>query len=265
MTAALAAVGAAVIGGLQLTELGAIEGTNRILAAAIGGTAALLGVIAAVMVTVSAMLPRSTSVEDLGDVERNPEKQEWLANWLTSNRGALLRHDKDTVVALVSDYKASLRELRTAFDEHFDDPDSPVKEQRAKVADEHTKFLNGIIYELIQHAKLAQAKRGLRASRATVAVAALVIAAGMYSFVWGASAPDKPAVDMRGANLTGAKLNDAELRGAKLDKMKIEGADLTGTYLGDASIEETEWVKTVCPDGVLSDNAGGTCAGHLKP
>ena len=46
--------------------------------------------------------------------------------------------------------------------------------------------------------------------------------------------------------------------------MTIKRADLKGTYLGDADVEGTKWVRTICPDGIGSHNAGDTCAGHLE-
>lgn len=265
MSVALAAVGAAVIGSLQLSDLGAIDDAGRRWALLLGAAAAVIGIIAAALVTVGAMLPQSTTVEDLADVERNPTSKPRLAEWLAANRAARLRSDKDSVAALVSDYKASLRELRVAYDDHYDNPGDPAKEQRARRAHEHTGFLNEIIWELNQAARLDQAKRALRTSRKIVAAVALVVVLAMCAFVWGATEPDEPAVDLRGATLTDSSLNDVELRGAQMDEMTIERADLSGTYLGDASIEKTKWIDTVCPDGVNSKNAGDTCAGHLKP
>jgi hypothetical protein len=266
MTVALAGVGAAIVGSLGLSDLGAVEGTDRIIAVAAGGTAAMTGVIAAVMVTVAAMLPRSTSIEDLKEVETGGRPSEqWLADWLDANRETLLRDENDSVTVLAKDYKQSLREQRVAYDEYYDDLTSPEKNRRVDAASLRVGFLNRMIHELTEYAKLEQAKRAVTRSRWVVAAAALLVAAGMGLFTWGIHAPEEQGADLRGANLRGAVLNDVELRGAKLDGMKIENADLRGTDLGEASIEETKWLNTVCPDGVDSRNAGGTCAGHLEP
>jgi len=56
------------------------------------------------------------------------------------------------------------------------------------------------------------------------------------------------------ANLTRADLAGAMLTGAQLDMAKLSGADVSGVV----------WSGATCPDGINSDDLGGTCDGHLS-
>lgn len=104
-----------------------------------------------------------------------------------------------------------------------------------------------------------------RCSRRLIASAA-VAALGIITFTWAANPPAlKNPADLRNARLANAVLRDADLRNAKLDNADLSGADLTGADLTGASITGVRWANTICPDGVNSDAAGGTCAGHRRP
>lgn len=63
---------------------------------------------------------------------------------------------------------------------------------------------------------------------------------------------------LSGVSFQGASLRDADMRGARFYGVDLRTADLRG-----ALIDDTEWLRTWCPDGTLSDENGGTCAGHL--
>lgn len=73
-----------------------------------------------------------------------------------------------------------------------------------------------------------------------------------------------------GADLAGAALADASLVAADLSAADLTGADLTGADLrhartAGAIVAGVTWSATTCPDGVDSDDVGGTCIGHLGP
>lgn len=84
---------------------------------------------------------------------------------------------------------------------------------------------------------------------------------------------DFTASDLGGANLSGAilveadlsatNLMDANLTDADLTRARLGGADLRGARLSGATLDGVEWSETLCPDGTLSNDNGGTCAGHL--
>jgi hypothetical protein len=155
--------------------------------------------------------------------------------------------------------------MKVAFEAHYEDPDSEEKMKRAAASGEWVLYLNGLIAELTTEAKLQQTTRAVRRSRVVVTALSIPVAAGVVALILATTAPEEPAVDLRGGDLSGVKLGDVELRGANLSGETIKNADLRGADLRDADIEETKWVRTICPDGVVSENAGGTCAGHLKP
>ena len=69
----------------------------------------------------------------------------------------------------------------------------------------------------------------------------------------------------RNANLSGADMRNSDLRGAILDGANLSGADLAGAQAVGISMDGTIWSSTRCPDGIDSDNADGTCEGHLSP
>jgi len=74
--------------------------------------------------------------------------------------------------------------------------------------------------------------------------------------------------DLSGANLKGATLQaanvvGANMSGANLKDANATGASLAGVNLAGANVKDVTWTNTTCPDGTLSDTAGGTCLEHL--
>src|SRR6266576_3428391 len=72
-----------------------------------------------------------------------------------------------------------------------------------------------------------------------------------------------PNASLAGANATSANLSGAYLAGADLSSANFSQANLRGTVLTNANISGVKWFQTTCPDGMLSNDNGGTCAGHL--
>jgi outer membrane protein assembly factor BamB len=72
-----------------------------------------------------------------------------------------------------------------------------------------------------------------------------------------------PNAALAGANATGANLGGAYLAGANLSSANFTQANLRGAVLTNANLSGAKWLQTTCPDGTLSGNNGGTCAGHL--
>ena len=72
-----------------------------------------------------------------------------------------------------------------------------------------------------------------------------------------------PNASLTGANATSANLSGAYLAGGDLSSTNFSQANLRGTVLTNANISGVKWFQTTCPDGTLSNNNGGTCAGHL--
>ena len=68
-------------------------------------------------------------------------------------------------------------------------------------------------------------------------------------------------ISYRFANFSGSILRDADLRGAIIPNVNFAHADLTGANLEGANVEGALWYRTVCPDGSMSEEHGGTCEG----
>jgi outer membrane protein OmpA-like peptidoglycan-associated protein len=77
---------------------------------------------------------------------------------------------------------------------------------------------------------------------------------------------DASAAVFDGADLTDPLFDNVSLFGASfagttIERGKFKNANLIGADLTDVVISNTRWVNTICPNGVNSDNAGGTCLG----
>jgi hypothetical protein len=100
-------------------------------------------------------------------------------------------------------------------------------------------------------------------------VAVLVAALGVGMFAWAANPPlIKPGaslrnVDLSGSDLTSANLQNLDLSGSNLEGTDLTGADLRGANFEGANLLNVIWSNTLCPDGVNSEEAGGTCVNHL--
>jgi len=76
-------------------------------------------------------------------------------------------------------------------------------------------------------------------------------------------------MQLTGADLAGADLSHAVLTRANLSNANLTGATLTGANLGGARLTGAHltgavWGGTICPDGISSDAAGGSCSAHLS-
>ncbi len=63
------------------------------------------------------------------------------------------------------------------------------------------------------------------------------------------------------ASFVGTKLFGASFDGASFDTAKFDNANLIGADIVNTTFANTRWTNTICPNGVNSDQAGGTCLG----
>jgi uncharacterized protein YjbI with pentapeptide repeats len=72
--------------------------------------------------------------------------------------------------------------------------------------------------------------------------------------------------DLSNANLSQANLSKANLTAANLSGANLSGASLKGaTGLAGATLTGVIWKQTICPDGTISNQDGGTCLNNLTP
>jgi hypothetical protein len=256
LIASAAGVGAALIAGSQLSNIGLLPfgwptsvATARLWLAVLGAVLGLAAVVYAIWAAVRILLPRYVLIGDLA------------AAW--SDQGHLLR----PVAAFFENHPKYLQGFETPDDlvehrattvEAYERTGDAALE--AEIRDLDARIV--AIEDMATHEALGQEFRAaLRRMVAAVSVAAL----GIVLFAWASNPPPapEPSADLRNARLTGAFLRDADLRNARLDGADLTGADLTGADLTGASVTNVTWARTTCPDGELSDAVGGTCAGHL--
>jgi hypothetical protein len=223
----------------------------------------VLGLIVAGLVTIRVLVQAGLSFEELAQREVRKGDKDPLIRWIHEST-LLLRSSDDSINAMIDDYRKQSREASEALEAYYERPDATA-EARARSTDEAFLELNGKVAELLASAKCRQTQRNLNTARSALGAVAAIIGLGIVALTWAINAPARPAVDLRGGQLTSGVLSGAELRKANLAGMTIEDMDLRGTYLGDAVVTGVKWIRTTCPDGVHSGNAGGTCAGHLKP
>jgi hypothetical protein len=265
LLASSAAVGAALIAGSQLSSIGKLElawptsvATARLWVAIVGAMVGLAAVVFALWTAVGIMLPRQILVADIDAAWQAMDARE--RHELTPVAAFFRRYAKylqgfDSPAAVIA-HRASLvrRYEQTPAGADADQLKAEIDDMDSRIA---------AIEDMGVHEAL---KAQFRASLRRLLVAGAVAALGIVAFAWAANPPASPApaADLRNARLVNAYLRDADLRGARLDGADLTGADLTGADLTGASVTGVTWRNTICPDGKLSEQAGGTCAGHLR-
>jgi hypothetical protein len=269
LVASAAAVGAALIAGSQLSDIGHLPvgvptsvANARLWVAVLGAILGLLAVVHVIWRAVQILLPALVTIETLDAAWAVPPRHlrpvvdffrgqpRYLQGF--DSPGELIEHRAERMGALAGppDQAALIDEerqqLMAGIQTEIGDLDQRVTAIEVMAAHELLKAqFHGALPRLLLSASLA--------------------ALGVTAFAWAANPPDRPATaDLRNVRLVNAFLRDADLRNANLDHADLTGADLAGADLTGASIVDTIWRDTTCPDGSNSDDVGGTCAGHLS-
>jgi hypothetical protein len=272
LMASAAAVGAALIAGSQLSSIGRLNAVwptsianSRLWIAALGGVLGLAGVVYAIWAAVQILLPKTVAISELARAwDRQGGPFATVVAFFRANPKYL--QGFATPIALIDRREELIRRLDEAR------PVRPRRFGRPPVED-HAASLTSHIGDLDMRIAAVEAMATHEALKAEfvstlrrLLMAAVTAALGIVMFAWAANPPPEPSLsaDLRNARLAGANLRDADLHGARLDGADLSGADLTGANLSGASIVGVLWRGTTCPDGIVSDNAGNTCAGHLS-
>lgn len=252
LIASAAGVGAALIAGSQLSNIGRLDaGTVRFWIAGAGILLGLSGVVLAIGAEMRVLLPAQVLVSDL---DRNwdhptPELRPVVEFFRRDTKFLQGTASPSELVKRRNDLVSKLREPNSADDLHA----------RIEALDKRITTVEDMAnYQALK----AIFERSLR----RLMLATVIAGAGIVAFAWAANPPSSPAgLDLRNASLVGARLRDADLHGAKLDGADLTRADLTGADVSGGSLVKVTWLQTVCPDGTVSDANDGTCLGHLKP
>jgi hypothetical protein len=263
--AGLGAIGAVLVAGSQLSSVGGLSpGSPRLYLAIAGVIVGLLAILWAMWRVVDVLAGWRWTFEDL--------VREWVATEsLPKGRfGARRSRVAHPIGWFLREAPSSLGgfaspiEIKDLYDES--EPD------REGLGD-----LVTLMNELLDKAATVHLESRFRVLRRQMAAGVLIGAAGIVLFAWAANpaTSEQPPPSLRNADL-----RDADLRGASLRNVDLTGADLTGANLRDAdlhgaTVSNTIWLRTTCPDGTSSDArarpdvagrlTGGTCEGHLVP
>lgn len=93
----------------------------------------------------------------------------------------------------------------------------------------------------------------------------VVVACAMVTLAVAAHPPSPGVADFGGAHLVGVDLSGTSLREASFVHATLTRVNLRDANLAGANLHGVAWHRVTCPDGVDSDAAGRTCLGHLRP
>jgi Pentapeptide repeats (8 copies) len=303
MVASSAAVGAVLIAGSQVSSIGKLEvcvpgpvGCNRLWVALLGAVTGLGAVVYAIWQAVRLLLPVSLTLHDLEELwaadetsspvrrllarlagDRANPLQRGFGRWLDRRRSPVVRFFTDnpgllqhpTPNALRESYNQAWKELKAAEEALAGASRWSRARHQADVTAASARFdaLRARIQEVTVLAQYEVLRDDFARMLARLLIAAVVAAIGIVAFAWAANPPEASpaAARLHGADLRGAMLRDADLDRADLTGADLSRADLTGATLDGAVLTGVTWSATTCPDGTSSDDAGGTCRGHLSP
>ncbi|WP_280875148.1 pentapeptide repeat-containing protein [Streptomyces pseudovenezuelae] len=253
-----AAVGAALLAGSQLSNIGKLDWGWRLWVAIGGATVGLIAVIWAIWLATLLLMPVTVTIDRLQEQWKKPTKELKAAVEFLKREPRQLGEWKSP-----KGLKKAEKEAKQELQDAQERGDEKAKEVSIRTLTKLRSYRRSI-QQVAQHKALeARFHDSLRWLVLATGMAAL----GIVSFAWASNppAPKTPSADLENAKLVGVDLRDAELNGANLDHTDLTNALLTGADLTDASLTDVTWKNTTCPDGVNSNKAGNTCAGHLGP
>jgi len=275
---ASAAVGAALIAGSQLSNIGALplcfaeSSTCLRLPISIAGAAIALAGIAYIMWgAVKILLPVGTTIEELIEAWRDAE----VASTQTRRRKpradvAFFQDNLGQIgdggpTALKESKSEAWEELKQARRDFRTASDKTAAKQVVEAAESKLERAVANMRRVLEVAAYQLLLARFEALLARIVITTVLIAIGIVTFAW-ASNPPPSSADLSDTVLTGADLRGADLVNTNLNNANLGDVDLSGANLGGASVKGVLWSNTVCPDGTNSnDSTPETCVGHLSP
>lgn len=268
--ASLGAIAAILVAGVQLSDIGAADGTELVVA--VGGIGlALLGVLGAIVSVALVLVPQDRT---LGQVASYAPATQFLGE----NPEVLLSFG--TIDRLQTWRKADLELYWNAYQAwraHGTEQEALALEFAANALSISAEASENVT----RWANYVALRRRYRTSVGLAIVCALMSVVGIIAFQYATTEPTAP--QMRNAQLAKADLRGANLLGADLTGANLTGANLRGANLSGATVKGVIWQDTVCPDGALSNDVPTvvgpspkgesdgeiapqpTCEGHLDP
>ncbi len=290
LVGAFGAVALLLAPGLQLADLGALDGKR--LAVAVGSAiVAAIALGAAVALIAPLLRSSTTTVVDLGQSSRpwaqqvvaalnanttlfqgvatsvasliaSDENARWALSTVRSQRKGTAEALRRAQAALAAAPSIGVRQANTACD---------IARARHARAAERVKGAESTL-RVIEHATAAveavarfyELEIGFRRVRDRVVLCTIVVAGAMASIAIASHPPPPGVADFSHARLTAVDLSGTDLRDATFEHATLVRVDLTGANLAGADLDDVTWRAVRCPDRRNSDNVGGTCEHHLK-
>ncbi|MGW2827668.1 pentapeptide repeat-containing protein [Streptomyces sp. NPDC001286] len=262
LIASSAAVGAALLAGSQLSNIGKLDFGVRFTVALVGAIVGLVAVVWAIWIAVQLMIPETVTVDQLAADWKEKKRYKDAIEFFTAQPKYL--QGFDTVEELINTRQGEVDEL-SALDGEDLETEAMRQEKKENIKEIDERALN---VEAMAQTKTVEAR--FKKSLRLLLIAAAAAAVGIVAFAWASNPPPsspakEPAAVLKNAKLVNVYLRDANLKNAELDYADLRGADLTGAHMEGASVVGVKWGGTTCPDGMNSDAVGGSCAGHLSP
>lgn len=255
-----AAVGAALLAGTQLSNIGKLDAGLRLAVAFVGAAVGLGSVIFAIFVAVRLLLPVTVTLDELVNEWEAPKKRLEPAITFFKDQRKYLQ-GFETAKELRDFRQEAVDRLNKAPDGTSGEEEKYTEVQASIISDldERIEDVEAIAQTRTLEGQFSQTLRLLL-------IAVIAAAVGVVAFAWASNPPmpPTPVASLRNARLIGANLRDADLTNTKLDNANLTNADLTGAKLDKASTIGVVWKNTTCPDGENSDTVGNTCSGHLS-
>jgi hypothetical protein len=238
-----AAVGATLVAGLQLADIGDLTNAgaeNRLTWAIVGLALGLGGVVLAIAAASSVVTKSFVTLKWLAS-----ETADSVAKQGIDDDKALLG-GYTTVAELNDAYAAAMEERRDALKETYADPSNRAKLERADAADKWAIALGKIQEPVLEQASFNRVRGAYGAARWGILVGAALTAAGIAAFAWAANPPSTQTVPVVSQMPTDVVVAiDADVRGifeqqlgAKCDLSHVRAVALaaTGTAYQLASV-----------------------------
>jgi hypothetical protein len=212
---AYAAVGAAIIAGLQLTSLGKVESHTRFWIGAIAVAVALIAVVAGISKIATVLAPVKVEAADLG-LGSDAEK-------LVQATPTLLKGQAASLVELQSEYETALSEFqgrRAAARGVFGDPaERTAAEAAAEEARSRMMALFGPLDGMRKLVLFEKVQRRYDDAKHVLGVAVVVIIVGVITFAWAAN-PSEESQEQAKARQHGPTLEAPSLVTVSVSKIR---------------------------------------------
>jgi hypothetical protein len=183
LIAAFAGVGAALAAGIQISNLGSIEDTDRLLLAGAGAALGFAGVAVAIWHIAKVLAPQEALLRDL---ESSPALAARFHDEPTFLGGCYER-----VTDLTSDYEKGLRAYRRAQIARWKDPGNPVLEAEVKRLNDVFEELSSIVEFLRSVVIYEKTRAAYSKARCWVLLGAILAFIGVVTFAYAANPPEE--------------------------------------------------------------------------